>query len=175
MNKNLLIVTMLLMANITLVKAQSFPMDTSSTSIKCNVGPIYTVVEESPSFPGGEKARIKYLTENLKYPSEAIDSNLQGTVYLSFVVEMDGSISQVKVVRGVGGGCNQEAERVVKAMPNWEPGKSNGFSVRCQYMMPIKFVLMGDENPKKAKETAPKKSNSKTANQPKSVNAQPVE
>ena len=73
----------------------------------------------------------------------AKESGIQGTVYMSFVVEKDGHITDVKVVRGIGGGCDEEAVRVIKSMPNWKPGKQRGRSVRVQFSMPIKFTLAG--------------------------------
>ncbi|MCX6235504.1 MAG: energy transducer TonB [Bacteroidetes bacterium] len=104
---------------------------------------IFTVVEESPSYPGGEAARIQYLQDNIKYPQMARESGIQGTVYVTFVVEPDGSVSHVLVLRGIGGGCDEEAIRVVNSMPRWNPGKQRGKPVRVQFNMPIKFTLQG--------------------------------
>lgn len=102
---------------------------------------IFVFVEENPSYPGGEAARLEYLQKNIKYPVVARENGTQGTVYLTFVVEKDGRVTDVKVLRGIGSGCDEEAERVVKAMPKWTPGKQRGKSVRVQYNMPIKFTL----------------------------------
>ncbi|NLF41882.1 MAG: energy transducer TonB [Bacteroidales bacterium] len=102
---------------------------------------IFTVVEENPGYPGGEEARMKYLQQNLKYPQMARESGIQGTVYVTFVVEKDGSITDVRILRGIGGGCDEEAARVVKAMPRWNPGKQRGQAVRVQFNLPIRFVL----------------------------------
>jgi len=104
---------------------------------------IFTVVEESPGFPGGDEARIKFLQNNIKYPQMARESNIQGTVYVTFVVEKDGRVTDVRVLRGIGGGCDEEAIRVIKAMPKWNPGKQRGKPVRVQFNMPIKFTLAG--------------------------------
>ncbi len=104
---------------------------------------IFTVVEESPSFPGGDEARIKFLTDNIKYPQIARESSIQGTVYVTFVVEKNGNVTDVRVLRGIGGGCDEEAVRVIKAMPKWSPGKQRGKPVRVQFNMPIKFTLAG--------------------------------
>ncbi len=104
---------------------------------------IFTVVEESPSFPGGDEARIRFLTENIKYPQIARESSIQGTVYVTFVVEKNGNVTDVRVLRGIGGGCDEEAVRVIKAMPKWNPGKQRGKPVRGQFNMPIKFTLAG--------------------------------
>jgi protein TonB len=104
---------------------------------------IFTVVEEQPSYPGGEEGRMRYLQENIKYPEEAKELGIQGRVFVTFVVEVDGSITDVRVLRGIGGGCDEEAVRVVKAMPKWVPGKQRGVPVRVQFNLPIKFTLQG--------------------------------
>lgn len=104
---------------------------------------IFTVVEESPSFPGGDIARIKFLQQNIEYPTMARESGIQGTVYVTFVVEPDGKVSNVQILRGIGGGCDEEAIRVIKAMPRWNAGKQRGKPVRVQFNMPIKFTLQG--------------------------------
>lgn len=102
---------------------------------------IFTVVEAMPEFPGGDVSRIKFLTENMKYPQMARESGIQGIVYVTFVVEPGGNVTGVRVLRGIGGGCDEEAVRVVKAMPKWIPGKQRGKPVRVQFNMPIKFTL----------------------------------
>ncbi|MEI6455018.1 MAG: energy transducer TonB [bacterium] len=104
---------------------------------------IFTVVEEQPGYPGGEESRIKFLQDNIKYPEEAKELGIQGKVFVTFVVEVDGSITDVRVLRGIGGGCDEEAIRVVKAMPKWVPGKQRGVPVRVQFNLPIKFTLQG--------------------------------
>ncbi len=105
---------------------------------------IFTVVEVMPKFPGGEKARVKYMVENIKYPENARKKGITGTVFVQYVVEKDGSITGVKVLRGIGGGCDEEAMRVIKNMPNWKPGLQRGKPVRTQFNMPISFKLDGD-------------------------------
>jgi protein TonB len=102
---------------------------------------IFTIVEQMPEFPGGEEKLFEYLGKNIKYPSMARENGITGTVYVTFVVEGNGEISDVKKLRGIGGGCDEEAMRVVKAMPSWRAGKQNGKSVRVQYNLPIKFTL----------------------------------
>lgn len=103
--------------------------------------PIYTVVEEMPTYPGGDDARIKFLSSNIRYPQLAKEKGIQGTVFVTFVIDEKGFVSDVKVLRGIGGGCDQEAVRVVKMMPRWVPGRMNGKTVRVQFNMPIKFLL----------------------------------
>ncbi|MCX6268874.1 MAG: M56 family metallopeptidase [Bacteroidetes bacterium] len=112
---------------------------------------VYTVVEKLPSFPGGEEGYRKFLIENIKYPETAIKNAVTGTVYITFVVEKDGSVREVKVLRGIGSGCDEEALRVVKMMPNWNPGEQKGKPVAVQYNLPIKFNLdkHKKEEPKK--------------------------
>jgi len=104
-------------------------------------GKIFTVVEEMPSFPGGEEALMKYLGTSIKYPAIARENNIQGKVYLSFYVDKDGKVKEVKVLRGIGGGCDEEAVRVVKAMPEWKPGRQNGRNVAVYYNVPVNFTL----------------------------------
>jgi protein TonB len=103
--------------------------------------PIFTIVEEMPSFPGGDEPRVKFLRDNIVYPQMAKENNIQGTVYVSFVVDSKGKVTDVRLLRGIGGGCDEEAIRVVKLMPPWNPGKQNGKSVRVQFNMPIRFTL----------------------------------
>jgi len=102
---------------------------------------IFTIVEEMPSFPGGEEARLRFLSENIRYPQMAREAGIQGTVFLTFVVERDGSVTDVRIVRGIGGGCDEEAVRVTRNMPRWSPGRQRGQPVRVQFSMPIRFVL----------------------------------
>jgi protein TonB len=86
---------------------------------------------------------MKFLQDNIKYPQMARESGIQGTVYVTFVVERNGNVTDVKILRGIGGGCDEEAVRVVQNMPKWEPGKQRGKPVRVQFNMPIKFTLAG--------------------------------
>ncbi|MDD3527165.1 MAG: energy transducer TonB [Bacteroidales bacterium] len=104
---------------------------------------IFQVVETMPSYPGGDAARMKYLQDNITYPQMARESGIQGIVYATFVVEPDGSVSDVRIMRGIGGGCDEEAIRVIKGMPKWNPGMQRGKPVRVQFTMPIKFTLQG--------------------------------
>ena len=102
---------------------------------------VFDVVEEMPSFPGGNGALMSYLTSNTKYPVVAQENGVQGRVIISFVVERDGSISDVKVARSVDPSLDREAQRVVKSMPRWTPGKQNGQTVRVKYTVPVVFRL----------------------------------
>lgn len=109
--------------------------------IQIDDGQIFQIVEDQPSFPDGESALMNYLGSNIKYPQLARETNIQGTVYVTFVVESTGSISNVQVLHGIGGGCDEEAVRVVKNMPTWIPGKQRGKPVRVQFNLPIRFIL----------------------------------
>ncbi|MBO7082948.1 MAG: energy transducer TonB [Bacteroidales bacterium] len=102
---------------------------------------IFTIVEEMPEFPGGMQKLADYLAKNIKYPQMARESGIQGRVFVNFVVEPDGHVSNVNVMRSLGGGCDEEAMRVVKAMPKWKPGKQRGKAVRVSYILPVNFKL----------------------------------
>ncbi len=102
---------------------------------------VFDVVEQMPSFPGGPAALMTYLSQNTKYPVVAQENGVQGRVVVSFVVERDGSITDVRVVRSVDPSLDKEATRVVKSMPNWIPGKQNGSTVRVKYNVPVSFKL----------------------------------
>lgn len=97
--------------------------------------------EIMPEFPGGLEALLNYLSRNIRYPTEARQQGIQGRVYLSFVIEKNGSVSTIEILRGIGGGCDEEAIRVVEKMPNWNPGKQNGRPVRVIYNLPVRFSL----------------------------------
>jgi len=98
-------------------------------------------IEAYPEFEGGMKAFYKFIQKNLRYPASALDQEKQGKVFISFVVERDGAISDVKVLKGVGYGMDEEASRVIKKSPNWKPGKQNGKTVRVRFNMPITFSM----------------------------------
>lgn len=102
---------------------------------------IFIFVEEMPQYKEGEAAMYSFIRDNVKYPQLARENNIEGKVYVQFVVEKDGSVTNVKVMRDIGGGCGQEAMRVVKSMPKWKPGKQRGKPVRAQFTLPISFTL----------------------------------
>jgi len=105
---------------------------------------IFTAVEHQATFPGGLDKFYDYLGKTIKYPAVARENNVQGRVYLTFVVEKDGSLTDIKVMRGIGSGCDEEAMRVLKASPKWKPAEQNGRIVRSQFTVPINFTL-GDQ------------------------------
>ena len=102
---------------------------------------VFDVVEQMPSFPGGPSALMQYLSSNIKYPVVAEENGVQGRVVCTFVVERDGSITDVRVVKSVDPSLDKEAMRVVKSMPKWIPGKQNGSAVRVKYTVPVTFRL----------------------------------
>ena len=108
---------------------------------------IYTdAVEVAPEYPGGYNAMFDFISKNVKYPKESKEKGIEGRVYVQFVVEKDGSLNEITVLRGVSEDIDAEAVRVVKAMPNWKPGMNEGKTVRVQYVLPFNFKLTGNEN-----------------------------
>lgn len=103
---------------------------------------IFTIVEEQPAPVGGMRAFYEYVGRNLKYPAKAARMGVEGRVFVEFVVEKDGSLSDIKVAKGIGAGCNEEAVRVISQAPNWKPGKQRGNAVRVRMVMPIMFRLV---------------------------------
>ena len=103
---------------------------------------IFIVVESMPAFPGGLDKLMRYLHDNIKYPVPAKEMGIQGKVFLSFVIEKDGSVTDVTLLRGIGGGCDEEAIRVVKNMPKWIPGKQRNVPVRVRFNLPVNFRLL---------------------------------
>ncbi|HPR30773.1 MAG TPA: energy transducer TonB [Prolixibacteraceae bacterium] len=102
---------------------------------------IVVVAEVMPEFPGGEQSLLKWIAQQVHYPDIALENEIGGTVIVSFVVDRDGSISQIRLLRGIDPSLDQEALRVVAAMPRWKPGFSGGRTVRVSYNLPIRFLL----------------------------------
>ena len=102
---------------------------------------VYQIVEQMPEFPNGQETLMQYIAEQVKYPAEAKKAGAQGRVFIGFIVEPDGSLSDFKVLRGIGYGCDEEALRVVKSMPKWQPGMQRGKAVRVKYLVPVNFKL----------------------------------
>lgn len=102
---------------------------------------VFDVVEQQPQYPGGPSAMMSYLSSNIKYPAAAAENGIQGRVVVQFVVEKNGSVSDVRVVKSVDPSLDKEAIRVVSGMRNWTPGKQNGQSVRCKFTLPVQFKL----------------------------------
>ncbi|MFA4852284.1 MAG: energy transducer TonB [Bacteroidales bacterium] len=123
----------------------------TDTSISKKTDVVLIIVEVMPLYPGGEEAMFKFIGDNTIYPIIAKEKGVSGTVIVTFVVEKDGSISNVNLLKDIGGGCGEEAVRVVKAMPRWIPGKQNGVNIRVQYNLPIRFTLGNEKEQKKTK------------------------
>lgn len=117
-----------------------FSFMTSTAQTKKN-DMVFDVVEVMPQYPGGPIAMLKYLMENIKYPEQAMKEGIQGRVTVRFIVEKDGSISDVKPILSVHPLLNKEAVRVVESMPKWSPGKQNGKPVRVRFNVPVMFKL----------------------------------
>ena len=117
-----------------------FSFMTSTAQTKKN-NMVYDVVEVMPQYPGGQIAMLKYIMENIKYPKQIMEEGIQGRVTVSFIVEKDGRVSNVRLLRSVQPSLDKEAIRVVKSMPKWTPGKQNGKPVRVRFNVPVMFKL----------------------------------
>lgn len=102
---------------------------------------IYEFVDTEPEFPGGEQNMYQYIINNIKYPETAKENNIQGRVYVKFVVTKDGNITDVEIARSVESSIDAEAIRVIKSMPKWKPGTQRGKPVNVRFTLPIKFSL----------------------------------
>ncbi|MEZ4936032.1 MAG: energy transducer TonB [Crocinitomicaceae bacterium] len=112
---------------------------------------IFTIVEQQPEFPGGFENMILYIQGNFVYPKEDFKNKIQGTVYIQFVIEKDGSVSNIRVIRGVSESLDAEAIRVIQMMPKWEPGRQRGKAVRARFTLPIRCNIPEEEGKKKKK------------------------
>ena len=121
-----------------------------SVSKKEFTGKVYEIVEQMPEYPGGLTALMNYLRVNTRYPAAAQKAGIEGRVIVSFIVEPNGSVSNVEIVRSVDTDLDQEALRVVRQMPKWKPGKHDGSTVRFKYHLPIKFKI-GESKPNQKK------------------------
>ena len=101
----------------------------------------FTPFEQIPQFPGGENALMTYISENIAYPKKAFKKNIQGIVYASFVVNKNGTISDIAIVKGLKYGCNEEVVRMLSSMPVWEPGKADDVPVKVKFTLPVKFKI----------------------------------
>jgi len=108
---------------------------------EANEEPVFLVVEDMPSFPGGTEAYYKFLGSNINYPTEAKQKGIEGKVFITFIVNEDGSLSNLKLERGIGGGCDEEALRVFMESPNWNPGKQRGRTVKTKMQAAVTFEL----------------------------------
>jgi protein TonB len=110
--------------------------------VREEAGPrVYSVVEQMPEFPGGDSALYKYLSDNLVYPDSARVNGVSGKVFVHFIIDEKGKVVDAKVIKGIGWGCDEEALRLVRKMPDWKPGKQNGRPVQVRFTLPIRFQL----------------------------------
>lgn len=130
------------------IPASAFTGESPSVAVPDETGSgeseIFVVVEEMPSFPGGDAQLLAFLYRELRYPSLALESKIQGLVVVQFIIDENGIITLPVVTRGIGGGCDEEALRVVKSMPAWKPGKQRGRAVKVRYNLPVRFQLKTD-------------------------------
>jgi periplasmic protein TonB len=117
------------------------PVATINNQITEETDQPFAIVEQMPQFPGGENEMVKFIHNNLRYPPLASENGIAGTVIVNFVIDREGKIGRIKVVRGIGGGCDEEAIRVLEKMPAWSPGKQGGRTVLVSYTVPFKFIL----------------------------------
>ena len=101
----------------------------------------YTYVEQMPVFPGGQEALLQYIAKNIKYPAMALRNQVEGRVFIKFVVGPDGAVTNVEVQKGIGAGCDEESMRVIKNLPRFTPGKQNGRAVSVYYTVPVTFAI----------------------------------
>jgi TonB family protein len=127
--------------SITLIKTYKNGMLLTTDTVDPWGKKVFTPVDIVPEFPGGIEAFVHFLAKNIRYPAVARKNGTQGNVFVSFVVDKDGTLTDLKVIRGIGDGCNEESLRVIKLSPPWKPGMQNNHPVRVAYSMPISFAL----------------------------------
>lgn len=106
-----------------------------------DTGRLFVVVENMPEFPGGLVAMQKYIEKNMRYPPQAIKNNITGKVMVEFVIDENGYVTNARIVKGIGYGCDEEALRVVRAMPRWKPGTQKGKNVKVRFLLPLRFDI----------------------------------
>lgn len=125
-----------------LVMVFAFSLNVNAQEKKTeNSDVVFTVVENEAEFPGGVEAMNRFMAENIKYPTLAKQKNIEGKVIISFIVEKNGTLSDIRTIKDIGEGCGDEGVRIVKLMPKWKPAKQKGQPVRQQFFLPISFVL----------------------------------
>lgn len=129
---------MIVFSNATMAQTNS---GDSAHKIESDSERIYDIVEQMPSFPGGNQALYQYISSHIKYPAILAEAGTQGRVIVTFVVEPDGSLTNVKVSKSVDAALDKEALRLVSSMPRWIPGKQNGKAIRVKYSVPVSFRL----------------------------------
>ena len=133
------------------IQAQQDPGIDSTNNKVAQPDSSFVVVETLPEFPGGEAAMMRFIAKNIKYPALAIENNITGTVYVQFIIDENGDVKNATVIKGIGWGCDEEALRVINAMPKWTPGSQKGKNVKVTYLLPIRFHLEDRKERKKRK------------------------
>lgn len=132
-------------ANTSVIQTQNSAIETKETTVqqpnKETNRKIYQTVEQMPRFPGGDTAMLKYIRENLRYPQAAIEKEIQGRVIVKLVVNTDGILSDIYVIKPLDPQCDQEAIRIIQSMPRWIPGRHNGVAVPVYYLVPVTFKI----------------------------------
>lgn len=143
--KKLIIIAALLVGGTVVAQDDSVGTDADERNICLGTHP-----EVDPEFPGGMDSLYAYLCRNVSYPAEARDSNIIGKVYVSFVVDRDGSVKNVRILRDIGGGCGAAVVEAVKNMPRWKPATMRGKTISMQFNLPVNFSLEDEEDPETA-------------------------
>lgn len=133
-----ILITILLFATCSIAKAQQSP---TSVEVQVDSNRVFLTVEKAPEFPGGKNGFTHFLIKTVRYPASGVENRIQGRVWLTFVVEKDGSLTDIKVAKGVSKDIDAEAVRVMKASPKWNPGMQGGQAVRVQYSQSLDFKL----------------------------------
>ncbi|TNF46613.1 MAG: energy transducer TonB [Bacteroidetes bacterium] len=123
-----------------LIASQSFAQEGNKQITKVKEEPAQAIIIEA-SYPGGQEELMKYIASSMKYPQDALDNGFQGKVYVGFVVNVDGSISDIELKRGVQESLDQEAMRIIRQMPNWNPAEQDGQAIKSSYTLPVSFKL----------------------------------
>jgi TonB family protein len=132
---------------IKLKQVQEYPYDTTPVMIDNRL--VYKRCDVPPEYIGGDDARIKFLQDNIKYPQDVMKAGVQGKVFVGFIVEKDGSVTNAKILRGMDNSCDEEALRVIRMMPKWTPGKVKGEDVATEFVIPLNFVIPPSKTIKK--------------------------
>lgn len=138
--KMLMILPLITLVYAAFAKEQYIEYPDNKAPINTNLQGSFIQYEQMPQFPGGEKEMVKFIKSNLKYPDMARKTGVSGTVIINFIVQSDGKISNIKAIRGIGSGCDEEAVRIFRLMPDWIPGKNCGKPVSFRYTIPVRFV-----------------------------------
>ena len=140
--KNFIYIVFLIYSSSIVAQQKEGTITIRKTLIEARIDqPVFAIVEEMPEYPGGNPALMDFIQNNLQYPDSGLTLNLQGTVYVNFVIDIDGSVRDVKVLRGIGYGFDEAAVNVVEKLSNFIPGQQRGKPVQVSFNLPIKFSL----------------------------------